>query len=188
MTPFHQQRCLQTYRLGSQCLSLIGTGAQSKLAAPQTTPMSAGQPPRGVQPESQKHCAESPPHRSGWLTPFHTLPLLNLCSADKDLHKPTLLVCLHCPRRMTSSAHGTLVREVSATGHILSGSVCVRHVPHAISLKDAYVPSMLRSRAPSCSQIVKVLFKHPCNIIMSPKMFTNIFILMESWIKHNVTE
>ena len=62
------------------------------------------------------------------------------------------------------------------------------HVPHAISLKDAYVPSMLRSRAPSCSQIVKVLFKHPCNIIMLPTMFTNIFILMESWIKHNVTE
>jgi len=92
---------------------------------------------------------------------------------------PTSLVCLHCPRRMTSSAHGTLVREVSATGHILSGSVCVMHVPHAMSLKDAYVPSMLRSRAPSCSQIVKVLFKHLRKIIMSPKMFTNIFILLE---------
>jgi len=30
MPPFHQQWCLQTYRLGSQCLSLIGTGARSQ--------------------------------------------------------------------------------------------------------------------------------------------------------------
>ena len=116
MPPFHRQWCLQTYKLGSQCLSLIGTDARSKLAAPQTTPMSAGQQPRGVQPESQKHCAESPPHKSGWLTPFHTLPSLNLCSADGNLNSQAYFARLLSMPRMTSSAHGTFMRSTVASG------------------------------------------------------------------------
>jgi hypothetical protein len=124
---------------------LIGTCARSKLAAPQTTPMSAGQPPRGVQPESQKHCAESPPHKSGWLTPFHTLPLLNLCSADTDLHSQAYFARLpslptqddkFCTRHVGERGQRYrthFVRiclcEACPACYIAQGCVCAQHAP-----------------------------------------------------------
>jgi len=61
-------------------------------------------------------------------------------------------------------AHVMLVREISATIHTVTMCVCLRHTPQGL--------------APFCSQNIIISFKHICNIIMSLKTFTNIYILL----------